>query len=112
MERSLEVFDGSYLEKYQSERHLCKHERDTLQEILLAVSSGDKKSLAWFAGFGKSLHHILLNVHAYRKGLEFGFTGIDFDLYGWLVKPVFLEVEETEFGRTDKAAGAILVPLR
>lgn len=34
-----------------------------------------------------------MNVHAYRKGLEFGFTDIAFDQYGWFVAPKFLDSE-------------------
>lgn len=39
-----------------------------------------------------------MNVHAYRKGLEFGFSEIAFDKYGWFSRPQFLQIEELLFG--------------
>jgi len=43
-----------------------------------------------------------MNLHAYRKGLEFGFTEIDFDQHGWFKRPVFLEIEDLKFGDTSR----------
>jgi len=43
-----------------------------------------------------------MNVYAYRKGLEFGFTAISFDKYGWFTRPEFLDKEEVTFGDTSR----------
>jgi len=103
MENTWEIFDHSYLDEYLSENHLCVHERATMEEMVLAVRNGDGMKLEWFRQFGTELRHILMNSYAYRKGLVFGFDEIAFDEYGWLKRPVFLDQEETEFGRLDKA---------
>ncbi|MBL4678227.1 MAG: hypothetical protein JKY70_18780 [Mucilaginibacter sp.] len=43
-----------------------------------------------------------MNVHAYRKGLEFGFTDVAFDQYGWFVHPQFLNYEEVKLGNSNR----------
>lgn len=43
-----------------------------------------------------------MNVHAYRKGLEFGFTVIAFDKYGWFERTPFLDQEELTYGDTSR----------
>lgn len=103
MENNLEIFDQYYLNEYMCTYNLCAHERVTIREMLLAVKVGDEVKLDWFKQFGTELRHILLNSYAFRKGLEFGFEEIAFDQYGWLKRPVFLDREETEFGKTDKS---------
>lgn len=40
----------------------------------------------------------------YRKGLVFGFDKIIFGQNGWMDRPVFLEQEDTEFGRLVKTS--------
>jgi hypothetical protein len=53
-------------------------------------------SLSIVSTYFRTTH--IMNVHAYRKGLEFGFTEIAFDQYGWFLRPQFLYVEELIFG--------------
>ena len=103
MQKALEIFGKCGLKGYAEKYHLCAHERATVEEILLAVRVNDLEKLEWFGQFGSELRHVLLNSYAYRKGLEFGFTEVGFDEYGWLNRPVFLDQQETEFGRTDKS---------
>jgi hypothetical protein len=43
-----------------------------------------------------------MNVHAYRKGLEFGFTEIAFDQYSWFKRPLFFETERLIFGNESR----------
>ena len=53
--------------------------------------------------FGDSFRAITMNVHAcYRKGLEFGFTEINFDQYGWFNRPEFLDKEDIKLGSSDR----------
>jgi len=60
------------------------------------------QELAWFNSFGDSFRTIGMNIPAYRKGLEFGFTDISFDKYSWLTRPSFLDQEELTFGDTSR----------
>ncbi|MFD0764472.1 hypothetical protein ACFQZI_06385 [Mucilaginibacter lutimaris] len=83
---------------YRNENSLVRYEPLILNEILFAAEAGDTSLLNWFNGFGDSFRSIIMNVYAYRKGLEFGFTEIAFDQYGWLLRPRFLFTEELVFG--------------
>ena len=51
---------------------------------LLAVRRDDADEIAYFEGFGDSVHQIILNVRTYERGLLFGYTTKQFDEYGWL----------------------------
>jgi hypothetical protein len=83
---------------YIKECRLMQHEKAIMQEIIAAVNSADQTKLDWFSQFGPSLRHIHMNVHAYRKGLEFGFTKIEFGQYNWFARPEFLEKEDIILG--------------
>ena len=87
---------------YRTERHLIKYERENLEEIITAIENADMKTLTWFSGFGDGIRSIISNVHAYRKGLEFGFTEIAFDHYGWFQRPLWFDLEELTFGVTSR----------
>lgn len=71
-----------------------RYEKEIMAEIVAAIKNGDETRLAWFSGFGDGFRQILMNVNEYRKGLEFGFTGIAFNQYGWFASPKFLAYEE------------------
>ncbi|PWS33387.1 hypothetical protein [Pedobacter paludis] len=92
------LFRRENLNAFRNEYNLCQHEVHTFNEIVEASNANDLEKLKWFTLFGDRMYQILLNVHAYRKGLEFGFELIDFDRYGWLRKPVFLDQEELKLG--------------
>jgi len=79
-----------------------RYEKDLAAEILTAIGQKNTEVLDWFNGFGDSLRAILMNVHAYRKGLEFGFTDIAFDQYGWFVRPQFLDYEVVKLGNSER----------
>jgi len=83
---------------YINQCHLVKHEKAILDEIMEAVNGTDHAKLEWFSQFGPSIRHIHMNVHAYRKGIEFGFTGIEFGKYNWLARPEFLDKEDIVLG--------------
>lgn len=87
---------------YRDENRLTGYEPGILNEILAAAQQRDIKLLNWFNQFGDSFRSILMNVYAYRKGLEFGFTDIAFDQYGWFKRPVFVETESLIFGNEAK----------
>jgi hypothetical protein len=85
---------------YMADNHFVPYERDIFNAIIQAIEAQDQSQLDWFASFGDSYRAITMNVYAYRKGLEFGFTEIAFDQYGWFKRPAFLEIEELTFGDT------------
>ena len=100
----LSLHSEKTISDYKKENHLIKYESAILDEILTAIKKSDSEQLSWFNQFGKSLRHIIMNVYAYRKQLEFGFIEISFDQYGWLSKPQFLEREDLVFGNSDRYA--------
>ncbi|NCD67980.1 hypothetical protein [Mucilaginibacter agri] len=102
--QTLELNLGSktQITDYIAENHLMPYEAGIFREMLTAIETNNQKELDWFSGFGDSFRVITMNVHAYRKGLEFGFTEISFDKYGWFTRPVFLDKEELRFGDTSR----------
>lgn len=82
------------IEAHIRECHLMAYEKQLMAKISAAISAGNAELLAWFAGFGDSFRKILMNVNEYRKALEFGFTEIAFNEYGWFAAPKFLDFEE------------------
>jgi len=87
---------------YMADNHFVPYERDIFNEMLEAISNQDQQQLDWFRSFGDSFRAITMNVHAYRKGLEFGFTEIVFDRYGWFKRPIFFDIEHLNFGDTSR----------
>lgn len=85
---------------YLNDNCLAISENTLLNQILTCIKSNNQEQLSWFSSFGDTIRKILMNVHAYRNGLEFGFTEISFDKYGWLNRPKFLEQENIKFGNT------------
>ena len=87
--------------RYLENNNHIGYERELLNEILETIQQNDLKQLEWFYQFGEGLRAIIFNVYAYRCGLKFGFAEIDFDEYGWLKRPLFLDQEELHFGLTE-----------
>jgi len=96
---------------YIKEARLLKHEKAILDEIMQAITAEDKAKLDWFRQFGPTIRHIHMNVHAYRKGLEFGFTQIEFGQYNWLAPHEFLDKEDVIFGNPTHYAQHSIVHL-
>lgn len=101
MENSQPLLTKENLTAFSADYNFCNHERDTFGQILSAIENNDLVQLDWFAQFGNRIRHILLNSYAYTKGLEFGFTNIEFDEYGWLKAPEFLDQQDLHFGLTN-----------
>ena len=87
---------------YINDNYLIRYEADIFNEILKAIENNEQSQLDWFQSFGDSLRAIAMNVHVYRKGLEFGFADIAFDKYGWFVRPQWLDTEAHAFGDTSR----------
>jgi hypothetical protein len=85
---------------YIADNYLIRYEAEIFNEMLNSIENGEQSQLDWFQSFGDSLRVIAMNVHAYRKGLQFGFTEIAFDKYGWFVRPQWMDVEQHAFGDT------------
>ncbi|MGF7082836.1 hypothetical protein [Mucilaginibacter sp. UYCu711] len=89
---AVKQYDGAFM----------PYEKELLAEILTAIENKDANKLAWFNGFGDSLRAFIMNVYAYRKGLEFGFTDIKFDQYGWFKRPAFLDYDVVKSGCSER----------
>jgi hypothetical protein len=87
---------------YIADNHLMPYEVGIFKEMYAAIQANDQTQLDWFQSFGDSFRAITMNVYAYRKGLEFGFTEIAFDKYGWFIRTAFLDQEELTFGDTSR----------
>lgn len=96
---------------YMADNHMVPYEMGIFLEMIAAIKGKDQQQLDWFRSFGDSFRAITMNVHAYRKGLEFGFTEIIFDRYGWFTRPVFLDKEELTFGDTSRYGNHSLIYL-
>jgi hypothetical protein len=102
METKISLLTEKNLTYHFKNYNLIGYEREVIQELLTAVEKDDHKVINWFSQFGDSIRTIIFNVYAYRMGLRFGFTEIEFDDYNWLKRPTFLDLEELRFGLDDK----------
>jgi hypothetical protein len=104
MMESLVLNPGSKNQIIEHRDNSChvKYEYGIIAELLAAIDQNDQETLNWFGNFGGSLRAIIMNVYAYRKGLEFGFTEIAFSQYGWFVHPIWLDKEDLTFGDTSR----------
>ena len=98
----LNLQSKNQINDYIAEHHLMRYEADILNEVMAAIDNNDLTQLHWLNSFGDCFRAITMNLHAYRKGLEFGFTEIAFDQHGWFKRPVFLETEDLQFGDTSR----------
>jgi hypothetical protein len=102
METLSALLNETAVTRYLEHHNHISYERELLNEVLKTIQQNDFKQLEWFRQFGDGLRHIIFNVYAYRCGLKFGFTEIDFDEYGWLTRPLFLDQEELRFGLIER----------
>ena len=102
METLSTLLNETTVTHYLENNNHIGYERKLLNEILKTIQQNDPKQMKWFCQFGDGLRAIVFNVFAYRCGLKFGFTEINFDEYGWLKRPIFLDQEELRFGLTEK----------
>jgi hypothetical protein len=98
----LNLQSKNQITEYIGNTHLMTYELGIMNELLVAVEQGNVIQLEWLNSFGDCFRAITMNLHAYRKGLEFGFTAIAFDQYGWFYKPEFLDKEDLTFGDTSR----------
>lgn len=94
----LDLQSKNQINEYLNTNHLVMHEAAILNELLAIIKQNDLDRLKWFNQFGDAFKVITMNVYAYRKQLEFGFTEIAFDQHGWIKRPEFLDIEDQIFG--------------
>jgi len=98
----LNLQSRNQISEYIAEHHLMHYESEILNELIVAIDNNNLMQLQWLNSFGECFRAITMNLYAYRKGLEFGFTEIDFDQYGWFKRPEFLDKEDIELGTSDR----------
>jgi len=108
---TLNIESKNQVSDYITNHHLMPYETGIFKEMLDAIAIEDQAQLNWFRSFGDSFRTITMNVYAYRKGLEFGFTEISFDKYEWFTRPEFLDKEELTFGDTSRYGNHSLIYL-
>jgi hypothetical protein len=94
----LNLQSANEIKTYLDKGYHSHYEPAILKEILFAVEESGIDKINWFNQFGDCFRSILMNVYAYRKSCEFGFTEVSFDQYGWFKRPQFFEVEDLKFG--------------
>src|ERR1700748_2988444 len=90
----LNLQSKNQISDYIAEHHLMLYEDQIVNELIAAIDNNDLAQLQLLNSFGDCFRAITMNLHTYRKGLEFGFTEIAFDQHGWFKRPVFLDTEE------------------
>ena len=98
----LNLQSKNQISEYIAAHHLMHYESEILNELIIAMDNNDLVQLQLLNSFGDCFRAITMNLHAYRKGLEFGFTEIDFDQHGWFRRPAFLDIEDLQFGDTSR----------
>jgi hypothetical protein len=107
----LNLQSKNQIAEYIADNHLMPYEAGIFKEMLNAIETKDQTQLDWFRSFGDSYRTITMNVFAYRKGLEFGFTEISFDKNDWFTRAVFLDREELAFGDKSRYGNHSLIYL-
>ena len=98
----LNLQSKNQISEYIAEHHLMYYESEILNELIAAIDNNDLAQLQLLNSFGDCFRAITMNLYAYRKGLQFGFTEIVFDQHGWFRRPVFLDIEDLKFGDTSR----------
>ena len=96
--KELSVYEK--LEKIQ-DINFCRAERHNVVVYLNALRRNDRAIIDEYESFGDTPRQLLMNKQEYERHLLFGFTKKEFNEYGWLEKPVFLEREEIQFPHRD-----------
>lgn len=88
------------LQKIQDIR-FCRAERHNVAVYLNALRRNDRAIIEEYESFGDTPRQLLMNKREYERHLLFGFTKKEFNQYGWLENPKFLEREEIQFPHRD-----------
>ena len=107
----LNLQSKNQISEYIANHHLMQYEAEILNELIVAIDKDDLEQLQWLNSFGDCFRSITMNLNAYRKGLEFGFTEIAFDQYGWFKRPQFFDQEDLTFGDTSRYGNHSIIHL-
>lgn len=88
------------LEQIQ-EVNFCRAERHNVAVYLNALRRNDRAIIDEYESFGDTPRQLLMNKREYERHLLFGFIKKEFNQYGWLERPDFLEREEIQFPHRD-----------
>ncbi len=99
----MEYKELSAYEKLQKiqDIHFCRAERHNVAIYLNALRRNDRAIIEEYESFGNTPRQLLMNKREYERHLLFGFTKKEFNQYGWLENPKFLEREEIQFPHRD-----------
>lgn len=99
----MEYKDLSAYEKLQKIQDLnfCRAERHNVAVYLNALRRNNRTIIEEYESFGDTPRQLLMNKREYERHLLFGFTKKEFNEYGWLERPDFLEREEIQFPHRD-----------
>ena len=99
----MEYKDLSAYEKLQQiqDINFCRAERHNVAVYLNALRRDNRAIVKEYESFGDTPRQLLMNKREYEKHLLFGFTKKEFNEYGWLERPDFLEREEIQFPHRD-----------
>ncbi|MDH6312819.1 hypothetical protein M2137_001604 [Parabacteroides sp. PFB2-10] len=81
--------------------NFCRVERHNVAVYLNALRRNDRAIIEEYESFGDTPRQLLMNKREYERHLLFGFTKKEFNEYGWLERPDFLEREEIQFPHRD-----------
>lgn len=81
--------------------NFCRVERHNVAVYLNALRRSDRAIIEEYESFGDTPRQLLMNRQEYERHLLFGFTKKEFNEYGWLENPDFLEWERIEFPHRD-----------
>ena len=81
--------------------NFCRAERHNVAVYLNALRQDNRAIVKEYESFGDTPRQLLMNKREYEKHLLFGFTKKEFNEYGWLERPDFLEREEIQFPHRD-----------
>lgn len=99
----MEYKDLSAYEKLQKiqDINFCRAERHNVAIYLNALRRNDRAIIEEYESFGNTPRQLLMNKREYERHLVFGFIKKEFNEYGWLERPDFLEREEIQFPHRD-----------
>ena len=99
----MEYKDLSAYEKLQKiqDINFCRAERHNVAIYLNALRRNDRAIIEEYESFGDTPRQLLMNKREYERHLVFGFIKKEFNEYGWLERPDFLEREDIQFPHRD-----------
>lgn len=93
----IEIFE---LEDYNA----SKHEKHIVERYEKAIMNKDEEELKFIRSMGDGIRARIMNIHDLECAKLFGYSKIEFDKNGWLVKEKWVHEEEIHFLANDAKA--------